>query len=98
MTLLVLLVLDKHLNGVAHLQVRVVTELVKRNDAVRLSTDVDHHLALVDRDDSTFGYFLVTERAKALVVGFFQFIVRFVFLSLALLKGVPIEIGDWRID
>ena len=73
LTLLVLLVLDKHFHSVAHLEVGVVTELVKRNDAVRLGTDVNHHLALADRDDGTFGHFVVLECAQGLVVGFFQF-------------------------
>ena len=48
LALVVLLILNKHLNGVAYLQVGVVTELVKWNNTVRLVANVNHYLALVD--------------------------------------------------
>ena len=48
LTLLILLVFNKHLNGVAHLKVGVVTELVVRNNTVRLVANVNYYLALVD--------------------------------------------------
>ena len=97
LTLFVLLVFNKHFHSVAHLEVGVVTEFVKGNDAVRLRTDVNHHLALVDGDDGTFGHVLVFERTQGFVVGFFQFFVRFVSLSLAFFIGIPIKVDDWRI-
>ena len=97
LTLLVLTVFYIHFNSVTHLEVGVVTEFANGNDAVRLSTDVNHYLALVDRDNSTFGHFILLELVQGVVVGFFQFFKRFVSFGLAFFIGVPIEIGDWRI-
>ena len=55
------------------------------------------YLALVDRDNGTFGHLILLELVQGVVVGFFQFFKRFVSFGLAFLIGVPIEIGDWRI-
>ncbi len=59
LTLLVLLVLDIHLDGITDFQVRVVAELAHRDYAVTLETDVHDNLALVHRNYGTVHYVVV---------------------------------------
>ena len=49
LTLLVLSVLNEHLNLVTYCKVLVVTELRSHDDALALVTDVDDDLSLADR-------------------------------------------------
>ena len=94
---LILLVFDEHLDNVADFDVGVVAEFVHRDDAVRLVADVNHSFAFVERDDGTFDYIFVFNGVERFIVGFGEFLTRFVALVFAFFIGIPIEIGDWRV-
>ena len=95
LTLLVLLGLNEHLYFVAHFELRVVTELSRRNDTVRLVTNVNNYLAFVDGNNGTLNYLIVLDSIQGLVV-----LLNFCFVLFALLLcfiGIPVEVLERKI-
>ena len=71
LALLVLLVLNVHLNGVTYLQVGVVAEFAGRYDTIALEADVHHYLALVHCDYGAINHVVVTYLVQRASVGLF---------------------------
>ena len=92
LTLLVFLILDEDLDGVTDLDVGVVAELAHGDDAVALVADVNHSLTLVEGDDGTFDYILVSHGVERFIIGFGKLLARFLALGLTVGIGFPIEI------
>ena len=73
----VFLIFNEHLNLVANLQVRIVTEFIHRNNTVRFVADVDNSFTFVQCDNSTFDYLFILYGIQRLIVGFFQLFTSF---------------------
>jgi len=94
LALLVFLVFDEYLYGVADFDVGVVAELAHGNDAIALVADVNHSFALVKGDDGTFDYILVLDGVERFVIGAGEFLARFGAGGFAVFVGIPIEVFD----
>ena len=90
LTLLVLLILDVHLNGVTYLQFGVVAEFAGGDDTIALETDVYNHLALVHCNYGAIHYVVVTYLVHAASVSLLLSLKAYL-CAAAVLKCFPIE-------
>ena len=91
LTLLVLSVLYIHLNGVACLQVGVVTELGSGDDTVALVADVYYNLFLVHADDGSVNNLMLAYFVQRLIIRLVKLFLADV-CHCAILKLIPVEV------